>query len=137
MLMVALAVYDKLTPGELTGGRSIAGAGTLDEVGGVGPVDGIRQRMVAARTEGAEYFLAAAANCPEAQDRRPEGMTVAKVETFDDARQVVESIAPGRHRLVAALLSRMRPRGCSGPVTTCARPTDRARRSETSRSLLW
>ena len=39
--MFSLAIYDTLTPGSLTGDRSIAGTGTMDESGMVGPIGGI------------------------------------------------------------------------------------------------
>ncbi|MGV1007040.1 MAG: PDZ domain-containing protein [Dermatophilaceae bacterium] len=93
-LMFSLGVYDKLTDGPLTGGRSVAGTGTIGDDGSVGAIDGIRQKMVGARQAGAGYFLAPAANCPDV-DRVPDGMTVVKVETFDQARQAVESIGRG------------------------------------------
>ena len=36
-LMFSLGIYDKLTPGPLAGGRQIAGTGTIDDQGQVGP----------------------------------------------------------------------------------------------------
>lgn len=95
MLMVGLGTYDRLTPGELTGGRSVAGAGSLDEHGRVGPVDLVAQKMAGSRRAGAEFFLTGAENCRQAQERRPAGMTVVKVETFDEAREAVASIGRG------------------------------------------
>jgi len=94
-LMFSLGVYDKLTDGELTGGKSVAGTGTISDNGTVGPIDGIRQKMVGARAAGSGYFLAPGANCPDVDGRVPEGMTVVKVETFDQARAAVESIGRG------------------------------------------
>lgn len=94
-LMFSLGVYDKLTEGELTGGKSIAGTGTINDDGSVGAIDGIRQKMVGARQAGASYFLAPGANCPDVASQTPEGMTVVKVETFDQARTAVESIGRG------------------------------------------
>ena len=94
-LMFSLGVYDKLTEGELTGGKSIAGTGTINDDGSVGAIDGIRQKMVGARQAGASYFLAPGANCADVAGQAPEGMTVVKVETFDQARTAVESIGRG------------------------------------------
>ncbi|HEX5968995.1 MAG TPA: PDZ domain-containing protein [Intrasporangium sp.] len=95
-LMFALGIYDKLTPGPLTNGRDIAGTGTIDEEGGVGPIGGIRQKMAGARSGGSEYFLAPADNCPEVVGNVPSGLEVFAVSSFKDATNAVEGIASGR-----------------------------------------
>jgi PDZ domain-containing protein len=61
-LMFALAVYDALTPGDLTGGRRIAGTGTIGLDGAVGPIGGVEQKVAAAENAGATYFLSPAEN---------------------------------------------------------------------------
>lgn len=94
-LMFSLAVRDVLTPGDLTGGKRIAGTGTIDSAGVVGPIGGIRQKLIGARAAGAQYFLAPAANCPELLDTGPE-VTVVKVATFEEALAGVEAIAAGK-----------------------------------------
>lgn len=94
-LMFALAIYDKLTPGPLTGGRSIAGTGTINEQEQVGPIGGIRQKLDGAAGAGATYFLAPAANCNEVVGHVPNGLQVVKVGTFDQALHAVEAIAKG------------------------------------------
>ncbi len=90
--MFALAVYDELTPGSLTGGAAIAGTGTMSADGQVGAIGGIRQKMVGAREEGARFFLAPAGNCDEVTGHVPSGLAVVKVSTFDDALAAVETI---------------------------------------------
>ena len=95
-LMFALGIYDKLTPGPLTSGRDIAGTGTIDEEGRVGPIGGIRQKMAGARSGGAEYFLAPVDNCPEVVGNVPSGLEVFSVSSFKEATNVVEGIASGR-----------------------------------------
>ncbi|GLY13009.1 hypothetical protein Kisp01_00250 [Kineosporia sp. NBRC 101677] len=94
-MMFALGIVDTLTPGDLTGGKDIAGTGTIDADGTVGPIGGIRQKLVGARDAGAEYFLAPADNCNEVVDHIPDGLDVIKVETLDQARTDVEAIAKG------------------------------------------
>lgn len=91
-LMFTLAVYDMITPGELTGGLDFAGTGTMNSKGDVGPIGGIQQKMIGAQRGGAEYFLAPAKNCGEVKSNIPDGLKVAKVATFDEARDVVESV---------------------------------------------
>jgi PDZ domain-containing protein len=92
-MMFSLAVYDKLTPGALTGGAKIAGTGTIDSAGAVGPIGGIQQKLVGAKRGGATWFLAPAENCNEVVGHIPDGLQVAKVATFTQARDAVEAIA--------------------------------------------
>ncbi|MFC7489579.1 MULTISPECIES: PDZ domain-containing protein [unclassified Knoellia] len=93
--MFTLAVYDVLTPGDLTGGRRIAGTGTMEPDESVGPIGGIRQKLHGARDGGADYFLAPADNCDEVVDHVPDGLTVVRIGTFDDALGAVRAIAAG------------------------------------------
>ncbi len=95
-LMFSLGIYDKLTPGPLAGGRQIAGTGTIDDEGVVGPIGGIRQKLAGARSDGAEYFLAPADNCDVVVGHVPDGLDVFKVGTFDEGRTAVEAIAKGQ-----------------------------------------
>lgn len=90
--MFALGIVDKLTEGELTGGRHFAGTGTIDSAGNVGPIGGIRQKLVGARDAGAEVFLAPAANCGEVVGHVPDGLRVVRVETLDDAVTAVRAL---------------------------------------------
>jgi Lon-like protease len=95
-LMFSLAIYDALTPGELTGGKNIAGTGTMDDEGSVGPIGGIRQKLIGARRAGADYFLAPADNCDDVKGNVPAGLTVVKVATFDEGRAAVRDIGAGK-----------------------------------------
>ena len=91
--MFALAVYDKLTPGALTGGANIAGTGTIDGDGKVGQIGGIQQKLSGAKRGGATWFLAPADNCDEVVGHIPDGLRVVKIATFAQARDAVEAIA--------------------------------------------
>lgn len=91
--MFALAVYDVLTPGDLTGGKHIAGTGTLEPDESVGPIGGIRQKLTGARDGGADYFLAPLENCAEVEGYVPDGLTVVRIGSFDDAVGAVRAIA--------------------------------------------
>jgi Lon-like protease len=95
-MMFSLAIYDKLTPGALTGGANIAGTGTIDSAGTVGPIGGIHQKLVGSRRGGATWFLAPADNCNEVVGNVPDGLQVVKVATFTQARDAVEAIAAKR-----------------------------------------
>lgn len=91
--MFTLAVYDVLTPGDLTGGKHIAGTGTMEPDESVGPIGGIRQKLFGARDGGADYFLAPADNCREVVGHVPDGLTVIRIASFDDALGAVKAIA--------------------------------------------
>lgn len=94
-MMFALGIYDKMTPGELTGGEHIAGTGTIGGGGEVGPIGGIVQKMYGARDAGASWFLAPESNCADVVGRIPAGLEVFSVADLDDAIAAVEAIAAG------------------------------------------
>ncbi len=95
-LMFALGIVDKLTPGSLTGGRFVAGTGTIDDSGDVGEIGGITQKMVGARDSGATVFLSPAANCAQARATKPSGLRLVKVATLADAVAALDDLRAGR-----------------------------------------
>ncbi|WP_434966730.1 YlbL family protein [Janibacter indicus] len=94
-MMFALAVRDRLTPGAMTGGKEIAGTGTIDDQGDVGAIGGIAQKMVGAKDGGAQWFIAPESNCKEVVGHVPDGLNVVPVRDFTQATSTVESIAKG------------------------------------------
>ncbi|MDQ4096207.1 MAG: PDZ domain-containing protein [Actinomycetota bacterium] len=90
-LMFALALYDRLTPDDLTHGRDIAGTGTITCDGSVGPIGGIEQKVAAAEARGAEIFLAPAANATAAEGAGDE-IEVVSISNFDDAVEYLEGL---------------------------------------------
>jgi len=97
-MMFALAIYDRLTPGALTGGKHIAGTGTIKVDGAVGPIGGIRQKAIGAARGGATVFLVPAQNCADVMldaDRRGlvHGMQVVRVAKLKDAIVALEGLA--------------------------------------------
>ncbi|WP_112467166.1 YlbL family protein [Streptomyces triticisoli] len=94
-LMFALGIYDKLTPGSLTGGTFVAGTGTIDDNGKVGPIGGIEMKTVGARDKGARFFLTPADNCASAARDTPAGLTLVKVNTMGDALAALKDIRTG------------------------------------------
>ncbi|GAA1495682.1 PDZ domain-containing protein [Paeniglutamicibacter kerguelensis] len=95
-MMFALAIVDELTEGEMTGGKHFAGTGAITADGQVQPIGGIAQKMVGAKSNGAQVFLAPAENCTDVVGRVPAGLDVVKVETLDQARAAVEGIGGGK-----------------------------------------
>jgi PDZ domain-containing protein len=94
-LMFALGVVDKLTPGELTGGRFVAGTGAIDATGTVTPINGVPFKMRRAHDEGATVFLVPAANCEEAVATRPGDLQLVRVGTLHDAVTALEAMQNG------------------------------------------
>jgi Lon-like protease len=94
-MMFALGILDTLTPGDLTGGKHVAGTGTIAPDGAVGPIGGIAQKMQGARSGGATLFLAPAANCDDVVGHVPDGLRVVRVENLTEARKAVELAASG------------------------------------------
>jgi PDZ domain-containing protein len=95
-LMFSLGIIDTVTPGDLTGGKHIAGTGTISPDGLVGPIGGIEQKLQGARAGGATLFLAPAANCAEVAGHIPDGLQVVRVETLAEARDAVERAGNGQ-----------------------------------------
>ena len=89
-LLFSLAIYDTLTPGSLTGDRIVAGTGTIDETGKVGPIGGIQQKIVGAREDGAELFLVPPDNCDESIGAHNGDMRLVKAVTMHAAAQAIE-----------------------------------------------
>jgi PDZ domain-containing protein len=94
-MMFALGIIDRLTPGQLTGGKHIAGTGTIDAAGNVGPIGGIRHKLFGAASAGATIFLAPDSNCDEVVGHVPSGLKVVKVSTLSEAKADLEKIATG------------------------------------------
>jgi PDZ domain-containing protein len=92
-MMFALGIIDRLGPADLTGGLHIAGSGTIQESGEVGPIGGVVQKLYGAKRAGATVFLAAAGNCPEIVGNEPAGLTVVKIEKLRDAVVALEKIS--------------------------------------------
>ncbi|HBF82670.1 MAG TPA: PDZ/DHR/GLGF domain-containing protein [Streptomyces sp.] len=94
-LMFSLGIIDKLTPGDLTGGEFVAGTGTIDDAGKVGPIGGINMKLVGARNAGARYFLTPDDNCAAAAADTPSGLTLVRVKTLADAKKSLDTIRTG------------------------------------------
>ncbi len=91
-MMFALGIIDMLSEGDLNGGRQIAGTGTIDAAGSVGPIGGIRQKMYGAVGAGATFFLAPKDNCNEVVGHVPPGLRVFSVGTLKDALGALSTI---------------------------------------------
>jgi PDZ domain-containing protein len=95
-LMFALAIIDKITPANLTGGRFIAGTGEIAVNGAVAPIGGIQQKMAAARAAGATIFLAPAGNCRDTAGAVPRGLRIVKVSSLRGAIAALKALRAGK-----------------------------------------
>ena len=92
-LMFTLTVYNLLSPVDLTGGRKIAGTGTISPDGSVGPIGGVEQKVAAAELVGAEYFFSPADNYADAL-KAAHRIKVIKVGTVEQAVAFLRSLPP-------------------------------------------
>ena len=88
-LMMALNVYNNLIPEDLTNSMIVAGTGTIEIDGSVGPVGGIKQKVIAAKKAGAELILVPVANFDEAKIFETEETAVVAVDSFSEALSVI------------------------------------------------
>ena len=94
-LMFTLGILDKLEPDDLTDGKIIAGTGTIDDDGNVGPIGGIPQKLVGAKAAGAQIFLVPKDNCAEALQNAVPGLPMAEVANVDDALTALKVFTSG------------------------------------------
>jgi PDZ domain-containing protein len=95
-LMLALGILDLVGDDDLTDGAVVAGSGTIDIKGRVGPIGGIALKMVAAQEIGADLFLVPAGNCAEALAAPDPGFPLARVGSLDDALTALADFEAGR-----------------------------------------
>ena len=99
-LHFTLGIIDKLNGdgagGDLTGGRTIAGTGTIDAAGKVGAVGGVSLKTQAARRDGATVFLVPKAECSDAKAELPKGLRLIPVTTLKGAVNALGALESGK-----------------------------------------
>ena len=99
-LLFSLGIVDKLdgdgSGGDLTGGRTDAGTGTIDADGKVGAVGGVALKTQAARRDGATVFLVPKAECSDARTELPEGLRLIPVTTLKGAVSALVALEKGK-----------------------------------------
>ncbi|MER7677637.1 MULTISPECIES: S16 family serine protease [unclassified Streptomyces] len=99
-LLFTLGIIDKLdgdgSGGDLTGGRTVAGTGTIDADGKVGAVGGVGLKTQAARRDGATVFLVPKGECSEAKSELPKGLRLVAVTTLKGAVDALVSLEKGK-----------------------------------------
>ncbi|WP_121747232.1 S16 family serine protease [Streptomyces sp. E2N166] len=100
-LLFSLGIVDKLGAGDLTGGRVVAGTGTISTGGKVGAVGGVPLKTQAARRDGATVFLVPKAECSDARAELPKGLRLIPVTTLDGAVDSLKALATGKGEVPA------------------------------------
>ncbi|MEU1851866.1 S16 family serine protease [Streptomyces sp. NPDC019990] len=99
-LLFSLGIVDKLdgdgTGGDLTGGRVIAGTGTIDADGTVGAVGGVALKTQAARRDGATVFLVPKAECGDARAELPKGLRLIPVTSLKSTVNSLVALRTGK-----------------------------------------
>ncbi|MFI1212022.1 S16 family serine protease [Streptomyces sp. NPDC020802] len=99
-LLFSLGIVDKLdgdgSGGDLTGGRVVAGTGTIDADGKVGAVGGVALKTQAARRDGATVFLVPKAECSDAESELPKGLRLIPVTTLKSAVSALVALEKGQ-----------------------------------------
>jgi PDZ domain-containing protein len=94
-LAFTLGIIDKLTPGELNGGRTVAVTGTIDGLGNVGPIGGIQQKIAGALKAHASVFLVPSGDCAEAKKTAHGSLVLVKVDTLRTALDALKALTSG------------------------------------------
>lgn len=88
-LMLSLAIYDKLTNSNLTGGKKIVGTGTIDFDGNVGEIDGVEYKLKGAVKAKADVFIAPYGDnyndCVKLKKKYGYKIKIISAKTFDEA----------------------------------------------------
>ena len=88
-MMMALNVYNLLTEDDITNGKKIAGTGTIEIDGSIGPVGGVKQKVIAAKRANAGLILVPNANYEEASVFADDNTQIVAVDSFDNALNVI------------------------------------------------
>ena len=88
-LMMALNVYNSLIENDITNGIKVAGTGTIEIDGSVGPVGGVKQKVIAAKNAGASLILVPTANFNDIKSYIDDDTNIVPVDTFKQALEVI------------------------------------------------
>ena len=73
-------------------GRDGAGTGTISSDGHVGPVGGVRQKVIAAQNAGARYILVPQQNYPDAVAAGRDGVEIMAISSIGEAVEAVRGL---------------------------------------------
>lgn len=87
-LMMALSIYNSLVEEDITRGKTIIGTGTIDHLGNVGEIGGVKYKLLGAIRKKADIFLVPEGNYEEAiavKNQKKSDIRVISVKTLQDA----------------------------------------------------
>lgn len=97
--MLALGIVDKIAGdgrgGDLTGGRIVAGTGTVDPDGRIGEVGGVPLKTQAAARDGATVFLLPRSECTQGKVHTPAGLQLVPVDTLAESIAALQALNSG------------------------------------------
>jgi PDZ domain-containing protein len=88
-LVFSIGLVELLTELDLMQGRHIAGTGTINNRGVIGPIGGINEKILSAKKVGATIFFAPVGNAEEIA-KAPDGIKVVTVATLAQAISYLE-----------------------------------------------
>ena len=94
-LMMSLTIYNQLVEEDITGGKKIVGTGTIDILGNVGEIGGVKYKLIGAVKNDADIFICPEENYEEAMEvaeNKGYDITIISVSTFDEAIKKLESL---------------------------------------------
>lgn len=83
-LVFTLGLIDLLTPVDILQGRKIAGTGTISDDGAIGPIGGVTEKILGAKSAGASVLLVSRENCLDLP-HEVTGIEVVAIDTIDAA----------------------------------------------------
>ncbi len=92
-LVFSLGIYDLLKGGSLLKGQVVAGTGTIDANGNVGPIEGVAQKIKTAAAVHAHYFFCPVQNYAKAE-KNADGLTIIPVKDFNQAVDFLKNKMP-------------------------------------------
>lgn len=93
-LMCALDIYNKITEFDLTKGKIIAGTGTINENGLVGPIGGVKYKLIGAVKNKAKIFIVPSENYEEANKIKNEynyDIDLIKADTLENVVEILKN----------------------------------------------
>ena len=99
-MIFALGIIEKLNSAQLIKGRLVAGTGTINKKGEVGPIGGIEDKLIGAKRAGATLFIAPIDNCIDISNI-PSGLQIVAVSTLAQAVTLLKKPAQDLAKLPA------------------------------------
>ena len=91
-LAMTLGIIDKLSSGQLTGGRVVAATGTIDQNGNVGDVGGVAEKTIAVERAGATVFFVPKVELKTAEAKASPQLHVYAVSNLDQVLQILQRL---------------------------------------------